>query len=115
MTMKTAIEIHRRDTRIKLAILYGASFIAAVLCSISLSGCYMTPQIVTTRVTKTSDGFTIESPKDIKATFKQSPDGSITATYESRANSEALAAGSAESANRAAAVGKLAEAAASLK
>jgi hypothetical protein len=80
-----------------------------------LSGCYITPQIVTTKVTKTADGFTIESPKDIKATFHQAPDGTITATYESRANSDALAAGSAESAARAAAVAKLAEAAASLR
>jgi hypothetical protein len=83
----------------------------------ALSGCQLvTPQIVTTKVTKTADGtITIESPKDIKASFHQSPDGTITATYESRANSDALAAGSAESAARAAAVAKLAEAAASLR
>jgi len=95
-------------------LLYVAVALAFIL--IILSGCQLiTPQIVTTRVTKTADGFTIESPKDIKATFKQSPDGSITATYESRANSDALAAGSAESQARAAAIAKLAEAAAALK
>ena len=83
---------------------------------LALSGCKLvTPQIVTTRVTKTADGFTIESPKDIKATFRQSPDGTISATYESRANPDAVAAGAAESQARAAAVGKLAEAAAALK
>jgi hypothetical protein len=89
---------------------------ALLLFALVLSGCQLvTPQIVTTKVTKTADGFTIESPKDIKASFHQAPDGTITATYESRANSDALAAGSAESAARAAAVAKLAEAAASLR
>jgi hypothetical protein len=90
--------------------------IALLIIALALSGCQLvTPQIVTTKVTKTADGFTIESPKDIKASFHQAPDGTITATYESRANSDALAAGSAESAARAAAVAKLAEAAASLR
>ena len=94
---------------------FGVS-LGVCLVLLALSGCkFITPQIVTTRVTKTADGFTIESPKDIKATFHQAPDGTITATYESRANSDALAAGSAESAARAAAVAKLAEAAASLR
>jgi hypothetical protein len=89
---------------------------ALLLIALALSGCQLvTPKIVTTKVTKTADGFTIESPKDIKASFHQAPDGTITATYESRANSDALAAGSAESAARAAAIAKLAEAAAALK
>lgn len=80
-----------------------------------LSGCKaITPQIVTTRVTKTADGFTVESPKDISATFYQAPDGSLFATYDSKGNSEAIKAGSAEASARAAAVAKLAEAAAAL-
>ena len=80
-----------------------------------LAGCKaITPQIVTTRVTKTADGFTIESPKDISATFYQAPDGTISATYDSKGNTEAIKAGSAEAAARAAAVAKLAEAAAAL-
>lgn len=89
---------------------------ALLLFALALSGCQLaTPQIVTTRVIKTADGFTIESPKDIKATFHQSPDGTISATYESRGNESAIKAGAEESAARAAAVARLAEAAAALK
>lgn len=89
---------------------------ALLIFALALSGCKLaTPQIVTTRVIKTADGFTIESPKDIEATFHQSPDGTISATYKSKGNESAIKAGAEESAARAAAVARLAEAAASLK
>jgi len=80
------------------------------------SGCQViTPRVITTEIRKTKDGFEIISPKDTDVFFMGKPDGAFVFRYNATANSDALAAGSAESAARAAAIAKLAEAAASLK
>jgi len=83
---------------------------------LSLSGCTLiTPKVITTEIRKTENGFEIISPKDTDVFFLGNPKTNFLFRYKAVASPEALAAGSAESANRAAAVGKLAEAAASLK
>ena len=97
-----------------MAIFY-TLFVALV---IALSGCHViTPRIVTTEIERTEHGFRIVSPKDttIKG-LKLAPDGSLSVDeYTATASHDALQAGSIEAANRSAAVGKLAEAAAALK
>lgn len=97
--------------------LAGSVFVALIIlagfCSL-VGGCAITPQIVTTEVVKTADGFTIKSPKDVDAAFFQAGPV-IYARYKSSGNAEAIKAGSQEAAQRAAAVAKLAEAAASLR
>lgn len=85
--------------------------------AIVLSGCtLMTPKVITTEIERTEHGFRIVSPKDttIKGLRLEGQNLSVD-SYEARANTEALAAGAAETAARAEAVGKLAEAAASLR
>lgn len=88
-----------------------------ILClALALGGCtLMTPKVITTEIRKTDTGFEIISPKDTDAFFMGKPDGWFLFRYSAKANTEALAAGAAESAARAEAVGKLAEAAASLR
>lgn len=95
--------------------LVGSLMVSAVILAfvLAIGGCAITPQIVTTEVTKTADGFTIKSPKDVDATF-YSIGPAIYLRYKSTGNSEAIKAGSAEASGRAAAVAKLAEAAATL-
>jgi hypothetical protein len=89
---------------------------AAILIAATLSGCQLvTPKVITTEIRKTTDGFEIISPKDTDVFFMGKPDGVFVFRYNAKANSDALAAGSAEYAARAAAIAKLAEAAASLK
>jgi hypothetical protein len=98
--------------------LLGSLLIAGLALAflLSMSGCTLiTPKVITTEIRKTENGFEIISPKDTDAFFMGKPDGWFLFRYSAKASPEALAAGSAESANRAAAVGKLAEAAASLK
>lgn len=83
----------------------------------SLSGCHViTPRIVTTEIERTEHGFRIVSPKDttIKGLRLEGANLSVD-SYEAKASPDALQAGSIEAANRSAAVGKLAEAAAALK
>ena len=60
-------------------------------------------------------GFEIISPKDTKVHFAGNPSGYFWFSYDAHASADALTAGAAESAARAAAVARLAEAAASLK
>lgn len=90
--------------------------LAAILAI--FSGCHViTPRIVTTEIERTEHGFRIVSPKDttIKG-LRLAPDGSLSVDeYTATASPDALQAGSIEAANRSAAVGKLAEAAAALK
>ena len=95
--------------------LVGLLMVSALVLAfaLALGGCAITPRIVTTEVTKTADGFTIKSPKDVDATF-YSIGPAIYLHYKSTGNSEAIKAGSAEAEGRSAAVGKLAEAAATL-
>jgi hypothetical protein len=87
-----------------------------ILIVASLSGCHViTPRIVTTEIRKTDKGFEIISPKDTDVFFAGKPDGHFVFRYTAKASPDALQAGSQEAANRSAAVGKLAEAAAALK
>lgn len=91
------------------------SLLIACVMLLMFGGCgAIAPQIVTTEVIKTADGFTIKSPKDVDAAFFQAGPV-IYARYKSSGNEAAIKAGSEEAAQRAAAVGKLAEAAASLR
>jgi len=78
-------------------------------------GCYLTPSIVTTEIEKTDKGFKLISPKDTSILYLKAPDGTTLIGYKATASDTALAAGSAESQARAAAIAKLAEAAAALK
>lgn len=98
--------------------LLGSLFVAclalAFLCA--LSGCQLiAPKIVTTEIRKTDAGFEIISPKDTTVTFAGNPAGYFFFNYNAVASKEALEAGQNEANARAQAVGKLAEAAASLK
>lgn len=93
-----------------------AGLALAFVCALT-SGCQLiTPKVITTEIERTEHGFRIVSPKDttIKGLRLEGANLSVD-SYEAKANPEALAAGTAESASRAAAVGKLAEAAAALK
>ena len=93
------------------------SFQFALILSVALSGCHViTPRIVTTEIERTEHGFRIVSPKDttIKG-LRLKGDSLEVDVYEAKASPDALTAGSVEAANRSAAVGKLAEAAAALK
>lgn len=82
-----------------------------------LSGCAITPQVVTTQIERTPDGFRITSPKDVTVKgLRMTPDGTLSVeSWEAKASPDTLAASAAESAARAQLVGKLAEAAASLR
>lgn len=83
---------------------------------LAVSGCQLvTPRIVTTEIERTEHGFRIVSPKDttIKGLRLEGSNLSVD-LYEAKASPDALAAGTAEAGARAAAVGKLAEAAAAL-
>jgi len=86
-----------------------------LLLCLAASGCAITPKVVTTEITKNADGtWVIKSPKDVDASYYQL--GQFTSIrYKSRSSDEAIKSAAAESASRAAAVAKLAEAAASLK
>ena len=100
--------------------LLGSLFVAclalAFLCALT-SGCTLiTPKLVTTEIERTEHGFRIVSPKDstIKGLRLEGQNLSVD-EYTSVASKEALEAGQNEANARAQAVGKLAEAAASLK
>ncbi len=96
----------------------GSLFVAGIALAflVSLSGCTLiAPKIVTTEIRKTDAGFEIISPKDTTVTFAGNPSGYFFFNYNAKASKEALEAGQNEANARAQAVGKLAEAAASLK
>ena len=88
-----------------------------LLLCLAASGCAITPQVVTTEIERTPTGFRIVSPKDVTVKgLKIAADGTMSVqSWEAKASPETLAASAAESASRAAAVAKLAEAAASLR
>ena len=88
-----------------------------ILIFASLSGCHViTPRIVTTEIERTEHGFRITSPKDTTIIGLALVGSDLTVDYyEAKASPDALQAGSQEAANRSAAVGKLAEAAAAIK
>lgn len=88
---------------------------ALLLFALALSGCAITPRVVTTEIRKTDKGFEIISPKDTKVQFAGNPSGYFWFSYDAHASADALTAGAAESQARAAAVARLAEAAAALK
>ena len=111
---------HPPTSRQRIAVeLAGSLLIAGLALAflVSLSGCQLiTPQVITTEIERTEHGFRIVSPKDttIKG-LRLNGNGLEVDEYTAKASPEALAAGAAESQARAAAVGKLAEAAAALK
>lgn len=92
-------------------------FLALAIIS-TFTGCAaLTPQVVTTEIERTPDGFRIVSPKDVTVKgLRIAPDGTLSVDeWQAKASPETLAAGAAEAASRAEAVGKLATAAAALR
>lgn len=111
---KEAVRRHKRNTNLVLTLIYVFAVIVFVLF---MPGCQLiAPKIVTTEIERTEHGFRIVSPKDttIKGLRLEGPNLSVD-EYTAVASKEALEAGQNEANARAQAVGKLAEAAASLK